>query len=112
MLDIATQISPFLDALIVILALILAYLLATRVFFTSWGLPRDDEMETLEMIQEDKQKQANDLAAENEVLAETVKQAKQQYMKRKIDASTYKKIVEDCQEKMVQNDARLRLLKR
>ena len=111
MLDIATQISPFLDVLIVILAVILVYLLATKIFLNKWQPPQDDETETLEMIQEDRQRQIADLTQENLFLQETVKQAKAKYMKRKIDASTYKKIVEDSQERMVQNDARLRFLK-
>ncbi len=111
MLDIAIQISPLLDIAIIGLSIVLAYLLATRVFFTSWNLQRDEELETMEMVQEEKLKQIHDLTMENQVLQETIKRAKQNYMKRKIDASTYKKIVEDSQERLLQNQARLKFLK-
>ncbi len=110
MLQIAFQPELFLDLLIAILAIVFVYLLATRVLFVPWGLPRDDQLETLELMQEEKARQARELLEENKMLGETVKQAKQNYMKRKIDASAYKKIVEDCQEQIVQNEARIRLL--
>ena len=111
LLDLASQIAPILDIIIVLLVLVLIYLLITRVFFVTLGLPKEQEIETFEMMQGEKLRQTQDLKLENQLLEETVKQAKQKYMKRKIDASTYKKIVEDSQEKITQNQAKLRILK-
>ncbi len=111
LLDFAAQIAPILDAIIIVLAVVLIYLLATRVF-TSKILPKEEQLETMEMIREEKLKQIKELTLENQTLEETVKRAKQKYMKRKIDASTYKKIVEDSQEKIIQNEAKMKILSR
>ncbi len=110
MFQLANELIPILDVTIIVLALILIYLLVTRVFFANWVLPRDDELETMQMIQEEKLRQVAELVSENKLLTETIKQAKTDYMKRKINASSYKKIVEDSQERMVQNEARIKFL--
>ncbi|MFH0714096.1 MAG: hypothetical protein V1722_00460 [Candidatus Micrarchaeota archaeon] len=111
LLDFATTIAPILDIVIVILVLILIYLLATRVFFTKWEPPVEEETETLQMMADEKQKQVNEMEKENQILIETIKRAKEKYTKRKITAVAYKKIVDEAQEKLIQNQAKLKFLK-
>ncbi len=112
MLQFLTELTPFLDLTIVILAIILLYLLLTRVFLVNWALPAEDELETMQLVTEEKAKQAKELTSENQFLQEKIKQTKQKYMKRKIDASTYKNLIVECKERITQNEARLQLLQK
>ncbi|MDP3742112.1 MAG: hypothetical protein Q8R15_02240 [Candidatus Micrarchaeota archaeon] len=106
--DFAAQISPVLDVLIVILAIALVYLLATRFFFTT---PESQEQnETVEIIHEEKENEAHELEVENQKLKQEIKNAKQNYAKRKINATKYKQTIHYAQEQITENQARMRLL--
>ncbi len=107
-LNFASQISPLLDALIVILAIIFVYLLATRVFFTKPELQQQNE--TVEIIHEERENEAHELEVENQKLKQEIKTAKQNYAKRKINATKYKQIIHYAQEQITENQARMRLL--
>ncbi len=105
----ASQISPLLDVFIAILAIILVYLLATRVFFTATSL-QGEENETVEIIHEERENEAHELEVENQKLKQEIKQTKQNYAKRKINATKYKQIIHYSQEQIAENQARMRLL--
>ena len=112
LLDLATQVSPLLDVLIVILFIVLVYLLAKRVFLVGWVIPQEDEAGTMEMVAEEKLVETRELKLDNQLLHQKIKQAKLDYGKRKINVSKYKQIVQYAKEQITENEQRIKLLER
>lgn len=112
LLDLASQVSPLLDALIVILFVVLAYLLAKRVFFVGWTMPREDETDAVEVIAEEKLAEVRELKLDNQLLHHKASQAKLDYGKRKINASKYKQTVQYAKEQIAENEQRIKFLER